>query len=602
MLVIIMKKITSLCKASLIKNNGTIAVATAIMFPSLLGLYSIAIDGSRFNSDRARLNDAINHSVYALAIVNNGNDTTEDKTANVQLANKYISYYFPTETINADDVTVNATKVYDEDNLPIAIDYHVTANKISHPIFEFSSAENKKMGFNKNVTIGGNELSGSARRTTVVPKSAATDYVFVVDFSTSMQWSSSQPGYTREKLLKYVVRRLGEQVFELNNGSTIGIVPFSVGVPIRLDKTNYASASSKEIGCTYAGKMKGGYDSLDWSFWYNKPSGANTGLNISLNNFITRNENDLRHYYVNIIAKANGYTDSRAANNWLIDKGYCYVDQKGILICDADPKSSIHNEKNRGELEKNLQNYLDVSYHEYHQSGIMNEKTMDIEGTLTGDYLFDENNTKWLINFQNRFDYIPFRWSCASAYKEAYAHQDSMYQKIKEVEKPSYYLLPLTDDEKIFDEFDSMFPEGWTESLSGLLRAVPTLAQGKNPRKYMFVISDGEDNHDGFRRSLMTKHNLCGVIKDGLKKYPTDRKATESDIFYISILNNGTVKQWADECVGSANSFVATNLDELLDTLSRLMFKNTIEYINPAEIDDGNTPEDTSEENYSDKD
>lgn len=596
-MVIIMKNIASQCKAFLIKNNGTIAVATAIMFPSLLGIYSIAIDGSRFNSDRARLNDAINNSVYALAVVNNGNETSEAKTANVQLANNYISYYFPKEKINADDVTVNATKVYDKDNLQIAIDYHVTAKKISHPIFEFTKKDND-LGFNKNISISGNSLSGTVRRTTVLPKLAATDYIFVVDFSTSMQWSSAQSGYTRERLLKSVVRRLGEQVFELNNGSTIGIVPFSIGVPIPLDKTNYASASSKEIGCTYAGKMKGGYDSLDWSFWYNKPRGTSTGLNISLDNFITRNDNDLRHYYVNIIAKANGYTDSRAANNWLIDKGYCYANQKGILICDADPKSSIHNENNRVELEKNLKNYLNVSYHEYHQSGIMNEKTMDIEGTLSGDYLFNESNTKWLINFQNRFDYIPFRWSCASAYKEAYAHQDSMYKKIKEVVKPSYYLLPLTDDEKIFDEFDSMFPEGWTESLSGLLRAVPALAQGTNPRKYMFVISDGEDNHDGFRRSLMTKHNLCGVIKDGLKKYPADRKAIESDIFYISMLKNGTVKQWADECVGPANSFVATNLEQLIDTLSRIMFKNTIEYINPAEISDDSA----SEENYSDRD
>lgn len=304
-----MKNIVSLCKAFLKINKGTIAISTAIMFPSLLGFYSIAIDGSRFNSDRARLNDAINNSVYALAVVDNRNETPEAKAANNQLANNYISYYFPKETINADNVTVNATTVYDEDNLLAAVDYQVTANKISHPVFEFSKTDNN-MGFDKNVTISGNETSGTARRTTSVPKTGATDYVFVVDFSTSMTYASAQSGYTREKLLKSVVRRLGEQVFELNNGSTIGIVPYSIGVPTRLDKTNYASASSKEIGCTYAGKMKDGYESLDWSFWYNKPTGANTGRTITLNDFITRNDKDLRSYYINIIAKANGYVNS----------------------------------------------------------------------------------------------------------------------------------------------------------------------------------------------------------------------------------------------------------------------------------------------------
>ncbi|MBW9461706.1 hypothetical protein FHC49_10155 [Kluyvera sp. EC_51] len=173
-----------------------------------------------------------------------------------------------------------------------------------------------------------------------------------------------------------------------------------------------------------------------------------------------------------------------------------------------------------------------------------------------------------------------------------------MYKKIKEIEKPAYYLLDLTDDSTVFDEFDSMYLQGYTESLSGLLRSIPLLANGKNPRKYIFVISDGEDSHEGFRRTLMKSYNLCGVIKDGLKKYPEDRKATESDIFYISLVNNYTVKQWGDECVGTDNSFVATKLDELIEILSSIMFKNTIEYINPAEVSD----ESSSEENYSDKD
>ncbi|MFU0885710.1 TadE/TadG family type IV pilus assembly protein [Kluyvera sichuanensis] len=595
-----MKNIISLCKTFLIMNKGTIAVATAIMFPSLLGFYSIAIDGSRFNSDRARLNDAINNSVYALAVVDNRNETLEAKTVNNQLANNYISYYFPKETINADNVTVNATTVFDENNEPIAVDYQVVANKISHPVFDFNKTDNN-IGFDKNVTINGNGISGTARRTTAVPKAGATDYVFVVDFSTSMTYASAQAGYTREKLLKSVVRRLGEQVFELNNGSTIGIVPYSIGVPARLDKTNYASASSKEVGCTYAGKMKGGYDTLDWSFWYNKPSGNFAGENASVSTFITKTDKVLRDYYVDTIAKSNGYentTKKPAANNWLIDKGYCYANAEGVLICDADQKSSIHNSKNQRELEKNLQNFLDVSDDEYHQYGIINEKTMDIDGTLSGDYLFNEDNVKTLVNFQNGLTDIPFYWSCADAYDDKYAHKTTMYKKIKEIEKPAYYLLNLTDDSSVFDEFDSMYPQGYTESLSGLLRSVPLLAKGKNPRKYIFVISDGNDSHETFRRKLMTNYDLCGVIKDGLKKYPEDRKATESDIFYISLVKNTTTKEWADECVGSANSFVATNLNQLIETLSSIMFKNTIEYINPAEVSD----ESSSEENYSDKD
>lgn len=594
--VMTMKNIFSLCNTFLISKKGTIAIATAIMFPSLLGFYSIAIDGSRFNSDRARLNDAIDNSVYALAVVNNGNDTNEEKTANAELANNYISYYFPMETINSADVAVTATTITDEDNLLVAIDYQVIANKLSHPIFEFYNIEKNNIGFDKDVTIRSNGISGTVRRTMAVPKAEASDYIFVVDFSTSMTYNSADRDYKREGLLKKVVRQLGTQVFELNNGSTIGIVPYSVGVPIMLDKTNYAGPSSKEIGCTYAGKMKGGYDSIDWSFWYNKPTGQYASSTLS--KFIDRTDLGLRTYYINVIAKSNGYTTEATAKNWLVDKGYCYCSSSGVLLCDADDKSSIHNDDNKIELEKNLSNFLDVTYHEFNQHGIMNEKTMDIEGTLSGGYLFDEGNVKNMVNFQNTLAYIPFYRSCVDAYDDTYAHKTTIYKEIKNITKPAYYLLDLTDNASIFDEFDAMYPQGYTESLSGLLRAVPALAKGKNKRKYIFVISDGYDTYPTFRRKLMTDYDLCGVIKDGLKKYPEDRKATESDIFYISLVNNSTVKQWADECVGTNNSFVATNLAQLMAILNGIMFQNTIEYINPAETSD----DDSSEENYSDQD
>lgn len=592
-----MKNILSLCKKFLISKKGTIAIATAIMFPSLLGFYSIAIDGSRFNSDRARLNDAIDNSVYALAVVNNGNDTNEEEAANAELANNYISYYFPKETVNSEDVTVTATTITAEDGSAVAIDYQVVANKISHPIFEFYNIENNNIGFDKDVTIRGNGISGTVRRTTAVPKAEASDYLFVVDFSTSMTYASAERGYTREKLLKKVVRQLGTQVFELNNGSTIGIVPYSVGVPIVLDKTNYAGPAGKEVGCTYAGKMKGGYDSIDWSFWYNKPTGQFAGRTATLSKFTDRTDLGLRTYYTNVIAKSNGYTGT-AAKNWLVDKGYCYYSSSKVLLCDADDKSSIHNDDNKLELEKNLSNFLDVTYHEYHQHGIMNEKTMDIEGTLSGDYLFNDESVKNMVNFQNTLTYIPFYWSCVDAYDDKYAHKSTIYKEIKNITKPAYYLLELTDNISVFDEFDAMYPQGLTESLSGLLRAVPVLAKGKNKRKYIFVISDGYDSYPAFRKKLMKDYDLCGTIKAGLKKYPEDRKATESEIFYISLVNNSTVNEWANECVGTNNSFVATSLASLMQILNGIMFQNTIEYINPTETSD----DDSSEENYSDQD
>lgn len=104
-----------------------------------------------------------------------------------------------------------------------------------------------------------------------------------------------------------------------------------------------------------------------------------------------------------------------------------------------------------------------------------------------------------------------------------------------------------------------------------------------NTRKIIFVITDGLDNKPDFRQELMARHGLCNVIKEGLKKYPDGTPTTDSDIYYISLVKNTSADEWADYCVGSENAFIATNLDSLLEIIGNVMFKNTIEYINPGE-------------------
>lgn len=565
------------------------------MLPVLLGFYSVAIDGARFNSERSRLNDALNQSVYAVAIMDNRNDTGAHKQENTKKVSDYMSYYLPDKTINNDKIQVSANSVIDSTGVEVGIDYQVNASQITNPIFNL--AQSSGGGFSKNVTLRGNGLTGTVRRSTV-KNIIPTDYAFVVDFSSSMAEASAEKGLSREKLLKKVVRTLGEKVFGLDDGSTIGIVPYSTGVLTVLDKTNYVSSSSKEFGCTYAGKMKDQYNNIDWDFWYNKPSasafysrfGFNV-LNRTVSSFKVLTNDILKDYYIEIVAKANGYSGSKATN-WLNNKGYCSND-----ICDADSKSSLNNPRNIRELIANLNNYIDVSYSEAGYSAIINPLTMDVSGTLSGDYLFNEKNVRTFPAFQNfpskKSGYmrtVPFAQSCYYAYSELdargkeYSHETTFYKKAGGVTKPSHYLVELTDNENVLNEFDGMRPFGNTDSLAGLLRTVPLLAKGKNTRKIIFVISDGLDNKPDFRVDLMRNHQLCKVIKDGLRKYPSGTPTTDSDIYYISLTNNTSVTEWANLCVGSTNSFIATNLNDLLKIIGDVMFKNTIEYINPNDI------------------
>ncbi len=588
-----MKKIYLLSLKFCKDKHGAIAVSFAFMLPALIGFFSIAVDGSRFNAERSRLNDALNQSVYAVAITDNRNATKEDKKQNAQQAARYLTYYFPDKKISLDTVSVSAKTVTETDTnsftIP-AVDYQVNANVISHPIL--SSSKNGSAGFSANITIHGSGLSGVVRRT-LVENPIPGDYVFVVDFSGSMTSSSAESGYSRERLLKKVVRDVSEEIFDLKDGSTIGIVPFSYAVPVKLDKTNYVSNQSKEYGCSYIGKMKGKLETLDWNFWYNKPGGGGKRLPTDISEFVTKTDDALKDYYY-YIAELNGQDTERKKNNWLIDRNYCR--EYGRLLqrklrCDADPSSDIHNALNQYKLNDQYNAFKDFTAQEGDYTTILNEATMDIAGTLSGDYLFDVSNVRTMISFHNSNRVFgippngnkelapPAYFGCNYASPIAYGSAT-----LKTITKPKYYLMNLSDNKKIIDEFEDMSPEGGTNSLSGLLRSVPLIAQGKNPRKIIYIISDGQDDNPQLRRTLMIEHNLCGVIKDGLKKYPANTPTKDSDIYYISLIQNSTTSDWAANCVGQDHAFIATNIDELKKAIKGAMYKNKIEYINPKDI------------------
>lgn len=75
--------------------------------------------------------------------------------------------------------------------------------------------------------------------------------------------------------------------------------------------------------------------------------------------------------------------------------------------------------------------------------------------------------------------------------------------------KPASYLIELTNDRQIIDKFREMnVTDGTTYVTSGLLRALPVIAKGNNPRKAIIVISDGIDIDGG----VLTKNYLINII------------------------------------------------------------------------------------------
>ena len=114
---------------------------------------------------------------------------------------------------------------------------------------------------------------------------------------------------------------------------------------------------------------------------------------------------------------------------------------------------------------------------------------------------------------------------------------------------------------------------------------MPLITKGKNDVKMIFVISDGEDDtySKKNRKTLMDTYHLCDVIRNGLKKYPAGTTTTDVEIYYISLISNGSDLDWQNSCVGPGHAFIATNYDALYDVIAGAMARETTRYVNPDE-------------------
>ncbi|MGL9750731.1 MAG: TadE/TadG family type IV pilus assembly protein [Symbiopectobacterium sp.] len=96
------------------RESGAEILPFAIIFPILLMFFSFALDGAYFQSNRARLADAMNQGVLAIAI-NDCCDYVADKECAVKHGNKeanekvlshYLNYYLPNVTFTGNDLDV----------------------------------------------------------------------------------------------------------------------------------------------------------------------------------------------------------------------------------------------------------------------------------------------------------------------------------------------------------------------------------------------------------------------------------------------------------------------------------------------------------------
>lgn len=555
-----MKQVNGLIKF-IHREDGGVTAIFMIMLPMMLVLFALAFDGSRVMMKRARLADGLNEAALAIAAGTSGRDTDDPTERNNAMLRRYIQFYLPGDEIITANVgrrePVGPSQAVDKGDTIFDIKAEIKFNTILPMSSQSSFAPTLNMA-----------NGGSVRKNLSMGRPA--DYVFVIDFSSSMYDPSSEPGTSRIDLLKRVIKDISDKALKEQPLSTFGFVPFETGVPVKMEGTN--DAGGDKLGCSALFVPNAGFD-IDYAFWADKDLSEDLVNNLPAIN--RRLDLSRYNYFNNIVRTSLGFSSMKQlmTNPY----NYCVLNTNqhvGVLAamvpyhCESDADKSIYTVKHQDIIKREYEDAYNVRKKGATRS-IFNYNSINYAATL--ENMFDESAVITFEQVGNPHEssvyYNPFFTMCSSKGAE--------YSNITEY-KRNTYLVELTRDKTVIEQFQHMYPNGGTESSVGLVRAVPVLTKGHNPRKVMIVISDGYDLIPMVRDAFHKDHNVCEKIRKGIPKHSPGTE--EVSIHFISIAalntNDPDVKYWGEHCTGVENSVVATNYAELMKKLVEITNNN----------------------------
>jgi tight adherence protein G len=609
-------------------EKGGLAVIFAILLPFIFSCCALVFDGARALSKRARFADALNEAALAIATASTSNPDLAEKAKLKLMLNNYISAYLPNEDITYSDIIVSYVEdVETGTNLPVfdikaKIDVKTILPMDIVPAFQ----PTLDMSNNGKVRKGIQDLGRPA------------DYVFVLDFSGSMQSSSAEPGLSRINLLKKVVKDITKKAIESYPETTFAIVPFEMGVPVKMrlveEDSGLRYPEKNELGgevpvCSVLmvtnteehtkildpfDSLKGrklGFD-IDYKFWADKsnyltkltaPSASATSLPYTLADVNQILDFGRYKYYERYVIPSLNYSFAGMGHSFATlvapPNQWC-TENAGIPLNDAsraayscekppvdpllDKDMSIFSSYNQKLIEREMEAARRVfSISGGSGKNLSNIYAMNVLATM--EAMFNKTGSH-IINFPRYYSIWhdsyryqgPFTHMCLSSGHDASVFHSGAYNKMAFVKQNTYLIEPTSDLTEL-NAFQTMHSDGGTDSSTGLLRAVPELMKGPNPRKALIVISDGDDNDYGVRNALHSGRNagdrVCDRIRDGVKaRLPY---VEEVDIYFISVVNDSSgqsrTNYWANYCTGPDNAVVATNYDEIMSKLVEIMNK-----------------------------
>lgn len=241
------------------KQSGHAAILFAMIIPGLFGLFTLASDGARAIQTKARIEDASEIAVLAIAAHNDDNKNSQGSGSGSSVNRKIATDYLEAYLHDIDSLKDLKIHKYNCDQIPECVaglargeprffQYEVEAT--SRHISWFPGGSSMS-GFGKTFSAKG---AATARKY----QSEAVDIVFASDYSGSMGWDwnggSNKKYIDLRNIIKIVTDEL-QKFNDLNNGNNnkVGLTGFNYYTQTKPTNRSYVCLMSQLVYNSWGG-------------------------------------------------------------------------------------------------------------------------------------------------------------------------------------------------------------------------------------------------------------------------------------------------------------------------------------------------------------
>ncbi|MBT0719482.1 hypothetical protein HGT71_14640 [Rosenbergiella epipactidis] len=550
-------KLLRYCYSCFKNEQGGIILPFAIIIPILLVLIALAINSAKMFISKNKLADVAAEVGLIVSAANRAESSGNSSPALTALTKKYVKEFFPEVVEDPIINVVYSEKILSpEDNTLYQTFKPYIQLKVPYPYYS-PSLSNK----DKNFVVTTNNFTINK----VV--SRPVDIAFIVDFGS--------PEGTF--VLRDVFAELTPFILQSNKESKIAILPFDTGVAVKYPYTN--QRGGPQAGCSVLFAPTKPWD-INYSFWGDKSMNK---LRKKIKDQ-TYQMDQMRGIYYLLYVKNSSPSMSYNTfyNKWCrknptygwgkgrveytcFDKRFFTTDANGKKIYTDD----IFTPASLKLISEQYAKAIDVRDFHYKTQTIMHNSAIDYEATL--DKMFGDEaiiTIPVLWSQEKDVDFRPFYEMCKSigGWKNRGQLNDARLYS---------WLIELTNKKTELDQFQKMSPRGGqTATASALIRSVPVMMEGRNPRKIFVIMSSHADS--SYRKTVTDKflknHNLCQRIKDGFLAHPETR-TERVDIYYISTKYDDVdrVNYWAQHCTGPENAVSSRDAQSIISTVKGII-------------------------------